>query len=86
MPTEPVLLQILVKEKYTVLPNINRSIGDLSRIAPQANGQAIGGGHARQNNVTVDGSDFNNTFGIASGGTIPAQGTPISLMRSKNFP
>ncbi|HUR66442.1 MAG TPA: carboxypeptidase regulatory-like domain-containing protein, partial [Chitinophagaceae bacterium] len=73
------------RREITVLPNISRGIGDLSRIAPQANGQAIGGGHSRQNNVTVDGSDFNNTFGIASGGTIPAQGTPISLDAIEEF-
>ena len=73
------------RREITVLPNISRSLGDLSRISPQANGQAIGGGHSRQNNVTVDGSDFNNTFGIASGGTIPAQGTPISLDAIEEF-
>lgn len=73
------------KREIAALPNISRSLGDLSRISPQANGQAIGGGHSRQNNVTVDGSDFNNTFGIASGGTIPAQGTPISLDAIEEF-
>ena len=73
------------RREIATLPNISRSLGDLSRIAPQANGQAIGGGHSRQNNVTVDGSDFNNTFGIASGGTIPAQGTPISLDAIEEF-
>jgi outer membrane receptor protein involved in Fe transport len=73
------------RREITTLPNITRSLADLSRIAPQANGQAVGGGNARQNNVTVDGSDFNNTFGIASGGTIPAQGTPISLEAIDEF-
>lgn len=73
------------RREITVLPNITRSLADLSRIAPQANGQAVGGGNARQNNVTVDGSDFNNTFGIASGGTIPAKGTPISLDAIEEF-
>lgn len=59
------------------LPTISRSINDFTRITPQANGQSIGGGNNRQNFITVDGSDFNNTFGI--GGNLPAGGNPISL-------
>ena len=31
----------------------------------------------RRNNITVDGSDFNNNFGI--GGNLPANGSPISI-------
>ncbi|MCX6319869.1 MAG: carboxypeptidase regulatory-like domain-containing protein [Bacteroidetes bacterium] len=65
------------KREITVLPSISRSINDLSRLTPQANGAAVGGGNSRQNNITVDGSDFNNTFGI--GANVPAQGSPISL-------
>lgn len=59
------------------LPTISRSLNDFTRITPQSNGQAIGGGNSRQNFITVDGSDFNNTFGI--GGNLPANGSPISL-------
>jgi hypothetical protein len=62
------------------LPSISRSINDMTRITPQAtstsNG-AIGGGNYRQNYITVDGSEFNNTFGI--GTNLPAGGSPISL-------
>lgn len=65
------------RREITVLPSITRSINDLSRLTPQANGNAIGGGNSRQNNITVDGSDFNNTFGI--GPNLPANGSPISL-------
>lgn len=59
------------------MPSITRSINDLTRLTPQSNGQAVGGGNYRQNYVTVDGSDFNNAFGI--GGNLPAGGSPISL-------
>jgi outer membrane receptor protein involved in Fe transport len=59
------------------LPSINRSINDLTRLTPQANGAAVGGGNYRQNYITVDGSDFNNAFGIGS--NLPAGGAPISL-------
>jgi hypothetical protein len=59
------------------LPTISRSLNEITRLTPQSNGQAVGGGNNRQNNVTVDGADFNNNFGI--GGNLPAGGSPISL-------
>ena len=59
------------------VPSITRSVNDLTKFTPQANGSSIGGGNYRQNNFTVDGSDFNNQFGI--GGNLPANGSPISL-------
>lgn len=62
------------------MPTITRSINDMTRLTPQASGAntgAIGGGNYRQNYITVDGSDFNNTFGI--GTNLPAGGSPISL-------
>jgi hypothetical protein len=62
------------------MPTIQRSINDITRLTPQAtstsNG-AIGGGNYRQNYITIDGSDFNNTFGI--GTNLPAGGSPISI-------
>jgi hypothetical protein len=63
----------------STLPTISRSLNDFTRLTPQASPTtgAIGGGNSRQNFVTVDGSDFNNTFGI--GGNLPANGSPISL-------
>jgi len=59
------------------LPTVSRSINDLTRSTPQANGSSIGGGNFRQNNFTIDGSEFNNLFGI--GINLPANGSPISL-------
>lgn len=59
------------------LPSISRSVNDLTRLTPQANGTAIGGGNYRSNNFTVDGANFNNQFGI--GQNVPAGGAPISL-------
>lgn len=62
------------------LPTITRSINDLTRLTPQASSTStgsIGGGNFRQNYITVDGADFNNTFGI--GGNLPAGGSPISI-------
>ena len=59
------------------LPSITRSVNDLTRLTPQANGTSIGGGSYRANNFTVDGANFNNQFGI--GQNIPAGGSPISI-------
>ncbi|MDF7813986.1 carboxypeptidase regulatory-like domain-containing protein [Hymenobacter sp. YC55] len=59
------------------LPSINRNLNDFTRLTPQANGTSIGGGSNRSNYFSVDGSDFNNNFGI--GGNLPAGGAPISL-------
>ncbi|MEJ7829975.1 MAG: hypothetical protein WKF91_17330, partial [Segetibacter sp.] len=59
------------------LPSISRSINDLARLTPQSNGAAVGGGNYRQNQITVDGAEFNNAFGIGS--NLPAGGSPISL-------
>ena len=59
------------------LPTITRSVNDLTRATPQSNGSSIAGGNYRQNNFTIDGSYFNNSFGIGS--NLPANGSPISL-------
>ena len=64
-------------QQMTIIPSINRSINDLTRLTPQANGNQIGGGNYRQNFITVDGAQFNNAFGI--GTNLPGNGSPISL-------
>jgi hypothetical protein len=63
--------------QITQLPTINRSLNDYTRATPQSNGASIGGGNFRQNNFTIDGSEFNNSFGIGS--NLPANGKPISV-------
>lgn len=59
------------------LPSIGRSINDFTRATPQSNGSSVAGGNFRQNNFTIDGADFNNSFGI--GTNLPANGTPVSI-------
>ena len=61
----------------STLPSVSRSLTDFTKLTPQANGAAIGGGTYRQNNITIDGASFNNKFGI--GQSMPANGSPISL-------
>ena len=68
---------VISRAKIDELPTITRSVNDLTRLTPQANGSSIGGGSYRSNNFTVDGANFNNQFGI--GQNIPANGSPISI-------
>ncbi len=63
--------------EIVAMPTISRSINDMTRLTPQANGQSIGGGNYRQNFITVDGAAFNNAFGI--GQNLPGNGSPISI-------
>jgi len=63
--------------QINTMPTISRSINDITRLTPQANGNQIGGGNYRQNYITVDGAQFNNAFGI--GTNLPGNGAPISL-------
>ncbi len=51
-------------QQLNALPAINRSINDFTRLTPQANGNSFAGRDGRYNNVTVDGANFNNGFGL----------------------
>lgn len=59
------------------LPTINRSISDIARISPYANGMSFAGGDGRSTNFTIDGANFNNNFGLSS--NLPGGGNPISM-------
>lgn len=62
----------------STMPTITRSITDFIRITPQANGTSFAGRDNRMNNVTVDGANLNNNFGLTSD-LLPGGGNPISL-------
>ena len=64
-------------EEIAVLPSINRSITDIVKVSPYANGMSLAGGDGRSTNFTVDGANFNNNFGLS--GNLPGGGTPISV-------
>ena len=49
-------------EKMNSIPTINRSIEDLARISPYANGMGFAGGDGRSTNFTVDGAKVSNNY------------------------
>jgi len=71
--------ELITRTQLDRLPTINRSIQDFVKLEPTANGLNIGGRSNQYNNMTVDGANFNNSFGLSSilGGQTSSQ--PISL-------
>ena len=60
------------------LPTVSRSITDVTRLSPYGgNGMSFAGADGRTANFTVDGSNFNNNFGLNS--NLPGGGNPISI-------
>jgi len=62
------------------LPSISRSAKDLTRLTPQSDGNSFGGRNNLYNNFSLDGSIFNNSFGLdyATPGA-QADAQPVSL-------
>ncbi|HEY6902531.1 MAG TPA: carboxypeptidase regulatory-like domain-containing protein, partial [Puia sp.] len=71
--------EIITRQQIERLPTITRSIQDFAKLEPSSNGLSFGGTNPGMNNITVDGADFNNSFGLSStlGGQANAQ--PIAL-------
>lgn len=61
------------------LPTISRNITDLTRLVPQSNGTSFVGQDNRAINLTLDGSIFNNSFGLSALNGGQTQSAPISL-------
>ncbi len=71
--------EIITRSQLERLPSINRSLQDFTKLEPTSNGLNFGGRSSQYNNVTVDGANFNNSFGLSPtlGGQTSSQ--PISL-------
>jgi len=71
--------ELITRAQIDQLPTISRSLQDFTRLEPSSNGLSFGGATTGMNNITVDGADFNNSFGLSStlGGQANAQ--PIAL-------
>ena len=63
------------RDVLSSLPTISRNISDVTRLTPQASGTSFAGQDTRLNNITVDGSYFNNSFGL---GSVPGGRTNVS--------
>ena len=70
--------EIVTRAQLERLPTVNRSLLDFTRLTPVANGLSFGGQSNQYNNITVDGANFNNSFGLS--GTLGGQtnSQPIS--------
>ena len=61
-----------------MLPSINRSLTDFTRLSPYAgSGNAFSGRDGRMSSFTIDGANLNNNFGLSS--NLPGGGNPVSL-------
>jgi hypothetical protein len=72
--------EIINRRLIEGIPNVNRSWKDLVKLVPSQNNLSFGGLSSQLNNVTLDGANFNNSFGLGDGtlgGQTGAQ--PISL-------
>lgn len=67
------------REAISSMPTISRRIGDFTRLTPQASGSSFAGQDNRLNNITVDGSYFNNSFGLAGQPGERTNVAPISM-------
>ncbi|MGH9383689.1 MAG: carboxypeptidase regulatory-like domain-containing protein [Vicinamibacterales bacterium] len=67
------------RETIAALPTINNRIDAIIRLAPEARGMSLGGQDNRMNNFTVDGSYFNNSFGLAGAPGERTNVAPISM-------
>ena len=77
---EPGISTAISEKELETLPTLNRSIRDFTRFTPQkGSGLSFAGRNNYYNNLTVDGSLLNNSFGLSPlpGGATNAQ--PLSL-------
>lgn len=68
------------QRQITTVPNISRSITNLTTLTPQAGGgNSFGGRDGRYNNIQIDGAAFNNNFGLSNNPLPGGAVSPISL-------
>ena len=63
-----------------LIPSLNRNLGDYTRLSPYSTGTgSYVGREAYTTNVTVDGANFNNNFGLSGSNMPGVSGEPISM-------
>ena len=71
--------ELITRDQIEKLPTINRAITDYTKLEPTSNGLSFGGRSSQYDNITVNGANFNNGFGLSAtlGGQTGQQ--PISI-------
>ena len=70
----------ITRQEIATLPNLSNRLESVTRLTPQSGGNMqFGGVDNRLNNITVDGSAFNNSFGLAGQPGDRTGVAPISL-------
>ena len=65
-------------EQMMMMPSLDRSLTTVAKLSPYSSGgTTLAGADPRSTNFTVDGANFNNSFGLTS--DLPGGGTPISI-------
>jgi len=76
------------QEQINRTPTLTRSLGDFTRLTPQATGGgSFGGANDRYNNLLVDGATLNDVFGLGEGtpGSQAGVSSPISIDAIEQF-
>jgi hypothetical protein len=71
--------EIITREHLQDLPTIDRSIGNFTTLMPSANNFNFGGSSALYSNITLDGANFFNVFGLVSNKQVHLSGQPLSI-------
>jgi len=70
----------ITRQEIASLPNLSNRLQAVTRLTPQSSGgMSFGGVDDRLNNITIDGSAFNNSFGLAGQPGDRTGVAPISL-------
>jgi hypothetical protein len=68
------------KDAMALVPSMNRSLSDYTKLSPYASGSgSYVGREAYTTNITVDGANFNNNFGLSGSNMPGVSGEPISM-------
>ena len=65
-------------DQLMMMPTLDRSLSTVAKLSPYSGGgMNLAGADPRSTNFTIDGANFNNSFGLTS--DLPGGGTPISI-------
>src|SRR5262245_42228959 len=67
------------RDEIQLLPTLSGRLSDVTRLTPQSNGSSFAGLDNRMNNITVDGSSVNSSFGLGGQPGDRSGVAPISL-------